>query len=147
MLRKIALGFGVLKFLEWVGGHLSNGVTIQALPIQRGDVKLFQESLLLRMMVSNRNHIPLTISSVQGQIVQGGQLLKTINMKSVVKVEAGQSKTLVFGMHLDLDTTLKNLADALEDGPLLAPIVFKGKVKVNGINIPVTRSFQFLKTA
>jgi len=147
MLRKVALGFGVLKALEWLGDHLSNGITIKALPIQRGDVKLFKESLRLRLVVTNRNRIPLTIKSVVGNFYQGSQLLKPINMQNVIKVNGGTSKELLFEMHLNLDTTLKNLADALSNGCVLQPITFKGNVNANGINLPITRTFELLKTA
>lgn len=147
MLRKVALGFGFLKALQWLGRQLSNGITITAQPIQRGDIRLFDEKLRLRLVVTNRNDIPFTIKSVQGNITQAGQLLKSVNMQSVIKVNGGSTRTLLFEMQLDIDKTLMNLAEAIEQRQLLAPIVFKGKINVAGINLPVTRFFKFLKAA
>lgn len=147
MLKKIAVGVGLLKALEWVVNRLSNGISINPLPIQRGDVKLFKESLLLRLQVTNQTALPLNITSVVGVVSQGSQPLKRINMLDVIKVNPRTTKTLVFEMHLDLDTTLMNLADALSNNSALTPIYFKGTVKANGLSLPINRSFEFLKTA
>jgi LEA14-like dessication related protein len=147
MLKTIAFGFGAIKALEWLGTQLSEKVTYKTLPIVKGDIKLLQESLTLRVLVTNNNNIPIPIKSIRGTITHEDRLLGTINSLTVISFKPKETKTLVFDVKMSADQILFGLSEALTKGTLLNPIVFKGLIGVADKEIPFTRNFEFLKTS
>ncbi len=145
MFKNILYGLGILRGLTWLVGQFSSGITFESLPIQKADINIIQESLKLRFQVTNNNELPLPIEAINGTLQQGTRQLGTLNSLTLIQIAPKSSKTVIFDFKMNLEEILFQLAEKLEKGGLLTPVVFDGYVVIRGQQIPIKKTFNFLK--
>ena len=145
VIKTIGLGVLMFKGATALISEYSNGISYTALPIRKGDIKLFKETIDFRLLVTNKNAVPQPIEKIKGIFRQGEYDLGQINSSNVITLQPKKTKELKFQSTIIAENFLFRLSEIIKDGGLLEPVKFTGKFVIAGKELPLTKTFKFVQ--
>lgn len=145
VIRTIGLGVLMYKGATALINEYSNGISYTALPIRKEDIRLFKETIDFRLLVNNKNAVPMPIEHIKGIFRQGEYDLGQINSSNVITLLPKKVKELKFQSKIITENFLFRLSNIIQDGGLLEPVKFTGKFIIAGKELPLTKTFKFVK--